>query len=116
MSTNSADFCKLERFRRCWPTAFLLLTCLLPAICPAQGQANKDVDVLIGFKAPPGRAERGLVTNAGGTVKANYWIVPALAAKVPEQALAAISQNPNVTVIEPDIQVFAHDLELDNSW
>ena len=83
---------------------------------PAAPAAAKEVDVLIGFKTPPGRKDHELVTKQGGKIKHSYWIVNAVAARLPEQALAAIQKNPNVSVIESDAEVTAHDLELDNAW
>ncbi|MFO1093527.1 MAG: hypothetical protein U0992_09475 [Planctomycetaceae bacterium] len=57
----------------------------------------KEVDVIIAFKAPPGKADQDFVTKQGGKIKHSYWIVPAIAARIPEQAFAAFAKNPNVS-------------------
>jgi subtilisin len=80
------------------------------------GKAQPQVDVLIAFKTPPGPNEHALVRKNGGTVKHSFWIVPAVAARVPLQAVQALQNNPNVDVVEPDGIVLADDLELDNAW
>lgn len=79
-------------------------------------KAQQQVDVLVAFKNPPGPNEHALVRKNGGTVKHSFWIVPAVAARVPLKAIAALQNNPNVDVVEPDGIVWADDLELDNVW
>lgn len=76
------------------------------------------VDVLIGFKNPPGQNERALVRAQGGTVNHVYTLIPSIAASVPPQALNALSNNPKVAVIEPDVQVQAIDYlaEISTVW
>lgn len=74
------------------------------------------VDVLISFKNAPGPDEHAVVRQQGGAITETYWLVPAVAARVPAAAVAAIGRNPLVDVIEPDAEVLAHDLELDNAW
>jgi len=79
-------------------------------------QPTAKVKVLIGFSHQPGPSEQALVHRAGGTIKHTYHIVPAIAATVPETAIAGLRANPNVTHVEEDGLVQAVDLELDNSW
>jgi len=74
------------------------------------------VPVLIGFKQVPGPSEQALVRSHGGAIKYSYTLVPAIAASIPEPAIEGLRHNPNVTIIEPDIEVYAVDTELDNSW
>ena len=81
------------------------------------------VDVLIGFKQTPGQADQDVVTKAGGRIKYTYHLVPAIAASVPETALNGLRHNPRVTVVEPDVRVYAldhattsGDAELNNAW
>lgn len=79
----------------------------------------KDDDgqqVLIGFRRAPGQAEEAIVRAAGGEVRYSYRLIPAIAAWIPAQALDGLSHNPNVTVIEPDVEAHAVDAELDNAW
>jgi subtilisin len=75
-----------------------------------------QVDVLISFKNPPGPNGRALIRGQGGTVKETFWLVPAVAARVPLAAVEALRKNPNVDVVEPDGEVLADDLELDRVW
>jgi len=77
--------------------------------------APENVKVLIGFKQRPGPAEQALVRGAGGDIKYTYTIVPAIAANIPEVAIQGLLRNPNVVLIEPDIEVYAIG-ELDNTW
>jgi len=79
-------------------------------------QPPEKVDVLIRFDRQPGPSEEGLVHGAGGCIKYTYHLVPAIAASVPEAAIQGLSRNPRVTIIEPDIAVYATDGELDDTW
>ncbi|MEN6545276.1 MAG: S8 family peptidase [Armatimonadia bacterium] len=58
--------------------------------------------VLIGFTKAPGAAEEGLVRGASGKIKYTYHIIPAIAARLPAQAVAALAHNPRVAYIEED--------------
>ncbi|MBI2334346.1 S8 family serine peptidase [Candidatus Daviesbacteria bacterium] len=94
---------------------FLLLTGPQSLVLAHQNQ-EKRVDVFIGFTQRPGSDEQNLVKGLGGKVKHSYTLVPAIAANIPEAAVAALQNNPKVTVIEPDIKVYAVDAELDSAW
>ncbi|HAJ32396.1 MAG TPA: subtilisin [Candidatus Atribacteria bacterium] len=80
------------------------------------GPSNGLVKVLIGFKEKPGSTEQALVKGAGGKIKYTYHIVDAIAASIPEKAIDALQNNPNIRYVEPDGLVQALDAELDNSW
>ncbi len=84
----------------------------------AQGQppGQQRVRVIIGFTQPPGANEQALVQAGGGTILHTYWLVPAIAAEVPQVALQGLRNNPNVTSVDPDAEVFEIDAELDASW
>ncbi len=75
--------------------------------------ANQDapglnrVPVFVGFRQVPGPAEQALVRSHGGEIKYSYTLVPAIAASIPEPAIEGLRRNPNVTLVEPDIEVFA---------
>lgn len=71
---------------------------------------TERVDILVSFARQPGPAERALVQGLGGVVKGAYRIVPAIAASIPEAALAALQANPNVVRVEIDGQVEAFHL------
>jgi subtilisin family serine protease len=83
---------------------------------PALGQQPERVKVLIGFDHQPGAAEQALVHRFGGSIKYTYHLIPAIAATVPEPAIAGLRANPNVTHVELDGQVYALETELDRSW
>jgi subtilisin len=72
--------------------------------------------VFIGFDKTPGPSEQALVQSHDGLIKHSYHLVPAVAASIPQVAIEGLLHNPNVTIVEPDIQVFAVDAELDSSW
>jgi subtilisin len=74
--------------------------------------------VLIGFRKTPGPAEEALVRSYGGQVKTRFTLVPAIAAELPLAAINALTNNPMITVIEPDGTFYAisFENELDNTW
>jgi len=94
----------------------LLLSVVFHAPRPLGAAAPKEVDVLIGYRAAPADADEQAITKAGGKVKHKYRIVSAIAARVPEQALKGLRNNPNVRVIEPDVKIYSDDAELDAAW
>lgn len=79
------------------------------------GPSDGLIKVLIGFKEKPGPAEQALVKSAGGKIKYTYHIVDAIAASIPEKAIAALQKNFSIRYVEADGIVEAID-ELDNSW
>ena len=81
---------------------------------PAPG--GERVPVIISFSGQPGAAHVGLVRAFGGTERFVYHLIPAIAADIPANAVAALQSNPLVTHVEPDARIEAADLELDNSW
>lgn len=85
-----------------WPNSFT------NAQVPA---ANKPemVSVFVRFNNPPGQAQADLVSARGGRVTRQFKVVPAFAAELPPQAIAALRNAPGVVGIEPDLEVFAHD-------
>jgi subtilisin family serine protease len=83
---------------------------------PAWGQQPERVKVLIAFGRQPGPAEQALVRGMGGSVKYTYHLVAAIAATLPEPAISALAASPLVTRVEPDTQMQAVDIELENAW
>lgn len=71
---------------------------------PIKVDADGNARVLIGFKSTPNLEEEGLIEAHGGKLKARYHIVPAIAATLPQQALAALKKNPHVAYVEGDVQ------------
>ena len=82
----------------------------------APEQQGGRVDVLILFGSHPGAAEVDDVRRLGGQIKYAYRIVPAVAANLPEAAVVALQRNPRVIAVDPDVEITATDLELDNTW
>jgi len=76
---------------------------------PGQGAAPRMVDVLIGFDQPPGAPQRDLVRGRGGEIRRIFWLVPAVAARIPETAVQALANARGVTVVEPDGEFHAVD-------
>lgn len=82
----------------------------------AQSPGQARVRVIISFAQPPGPSEEALIRGAGGTVHQRYWLVPAVAADVPQVAIQGLQNNPNVVSVTPDTVVVEVDAELDASW
>ena len=61
----------------------------------AQGAENR-VDVLIGFRGAPNAADEGIVRGAGGRVTRRYQIVTAVAANIPERAVAVLQAHARI--------------------
>lgn len=80
-----------------------------------QSSAQEMGRHIVTIEGPPGPAEQA-VLRAGGAVDHVFDIIPAIAVRIPEQALQGFSRNPFVVNIEPDAMVYAIDTELDNSW
>ena len=95
------------RFSIAWRVTLIFL-CLLSTSEVVQTAPPGKVDVLIGFKTPPGQNDIALLRAQGGKINHSYNLVPAVAATVPQQALIALGNNPNVSVIELDAEA---DLE-----
>ena len=97
-----------------------MLMVMSVTVALAGGVAAKDtepkVPVIIGFKDKPSQADKGMIRGHGGDIKHSYTIINAIAAKLPEQAIAKIKKNPRVAYVEMDGKVHALDAELDNSW
>jgi subtilisin family serine protease len=99
-------------------TAALLVTAggRTDRVAAQQAAGQQRVDVIIGFDRTPGPPERALIESVGGQVRFSYHLIPAIAASLPQPALAGLANNPRISVIEPDLTVQAVDAELDNSW
>jgi PKD repeat protein len=94
---------------------FCILALIMPDASFAQGK-SQNKKVLISFRQIPGPNERALVRAAGGVIKHSYRLVPGIAASVPEAAIDGLSHNPNITMIEDDLTIYAVDIELDHCW
>jgi subtilisin len=99
--------------------AMMLVAWQLDGRQTVHAQSAQRVSVLIGFRNNPGAAEEATIRGAGGEITHRYSIVRGVAARVPEAAIAALQQNPQVASVEPDLQVFAldaYDTELEGTW
>ncbi len=56
--------------------------------------------VIVRFHQPPGQYEQKLIQTIGGTVNRVYSLIPAIAATIPESALAGLRNNPLVAYVE----------------
>lgn len=72
--------------------------------------------VIISFADTPGESGRALVRALGGDVRYEYGSVPAIAARVPEAAIAGLERNPRIANIVVDEQVEVQSVELSNAW
>ncbi|HUQ70475.1 MAG TPA: S8 family serine peptidase [Planctomycetaceae bacterium] len=105
-----------ERLRgRLW-LAGLWIGMLAGLVTPADSAPPADVEVLIAFQRTPGANEHALIQQRGGKIRHSFTIVPALAARLPAAALAALAKHPDVVLIEPDGVIEAVDAELDAVW
>lgn len=86
------------------PIALLVLSL---AAGPAAAAPAESFDVLIGFHWPPGAAEEEMVRDAGGEVKHTFWLVPVIAAGLPQSAIDVLLGHPGVRYVEPVIKVHA---------
>lgn len=82
----------------------------------AQAAPPKKVKILVAFEKAPKPHEVQQVQALGGNVKWQYNTIPVISVEIPQKAVKGIQNNPNVAFIEPDLDVFLHDAELDNTW
>lgn len=83
---------------------------------PGSGKVSSAVPehrVLVRFVETP---QPAVVETLGGQVDYVYHLVPAVAARVPEENIEALRVHPAVERIEPDVEVRAAYSELDSSW
>jgi len=104
-----------------WILAATVAFALVSSGSAVAAPAPSRVAVIIGFNQHPGPPEQALVRQAGGTIKYAYHLVPAIAATVPEPAIAGLLANPNVTSVDLDgeVHIIDHptgDSELDSGW
>ena len=83
---------------------------------PSAGLQANRIDVITAFASTPGPADEAPVRRQGGQIRYTYYLVPAIASSIPEQAVAGLASDPRVTSIDLTGQVFARDAKLDNTW
>lgn len=69
---------------------------------PVLASSEERVPVIVMFKE---RQDLNLLRNVGGQIKVVYRFTPAVAAVVPMKAVDALSRNPNVEYVVPDIPI-----------
>ena len=79
-------------------------------------QAPDRVRVIIEFRQQPGPADQAFLRSLGATIRHTYWLVSAIAAEVPHDALRGLRNNPNVASVEADAVIYEDDAELDAAW
>ncbi len=57
---------------------------------------------IIRFHQPPGQTEQELIQRAGGAIDRIYRLIPAIVARLPEQAVIELRENPLVAYVEKD--------------
>jgi len=77
--------------------------------------------VIIGFKQKPGPSEQALIHGAKGVVKRSYELIPAVAAELPEAAIADLGRDARIAYIEENAIYRAASEpppgeEYENSW
>ncbi len=80
----------------------VVMVCLILASVLAVGavaQPSEKVPVIVGFKDKP---DADLIRAHGGRIKYMYNLIPAIACKLPEQAIDALKNNPKVAYVEVD--------------
>ncbi len=70
-----------------------------------------EIPVLIRFRDNPRQAEAALIARNGGRVHRQFQLVPAVAAKLPARAIAALRANPRVEAVELDGTLELHDYD-----
>lgn len=79
-----------------------------------------EKSVIIRFHQPPGLSEEALIHKAKGTIRHTHKLIPAVTAKLPEEAIAEIAKNPRVAYIADNSIVTAVEPlpgdEYLNSW
>ena len=99
------------------PVFLVFICCSLATAAPGAQHS-----VIIGFHKSPGLTDKALIHSVGGGVQRAYHLINAIAAQIPEQALANLSRNPRVAYVEQDATftviepAAAGSVEYANSW
>jgi hypothetical protein len=76
---------------------------------PGGGQTQtppgqERIDVLIGFYGKPNRS---LVESSDGEITHEFTLVKVISARLPQQAIDALSKNPHIRFIEPELEMMS---------
>jgi serine protease len=75
----------------------------LPSSPEASVSSKASKVVIVGFRATPGASARALINSAGGNVRHSFRHIRAISANLPEAAVAALRNNPNVAYVDENI-------------
>jgi subtilisin len=103
------------------PTASLLLVAVFSVAALFIGTlaaAQENASILVRFEGPIKASDKAFVRGLGGHISHEYSLVPAIAMKIPVNAIEGLSHNPRVAVIEEDLEVQAmvFDDEYTDTW
>lgn len=93
---------------------FLLYFCVILMMINGIA-AGADRDVIVGFKKPVGPSEQALIHSHGGAVKKSFHLIPAIAARLPENKIEELKKDPGIDYIEDD-KIFKASDEYTSSW
>lgn len=97
-----------------WLILVLIFTMTMSfSVVADEPRGTEKVDVFVEFHVAPGNSGIEMIEAFGGEVIDSYDIVPVIAARLPAAAIAGLSRNPLVTLIEPILTVKATGDEYD---
>jgi len=83
--------------------AVLVISMIISMFLIVHGPAfSAERSVIIGFHQTPGPSEKALIHGARGIIKRAYKLIPAMAATLPEEAVAQLKKNKAVAYVEDD--------------
>ena len=101
----------------------VLIGSALAAPVAARPADQASTKVIVTFRDRPGPAAIDAVTAAGGEIRFQYRLIPAVAATMPAAAVAGLERNPLVKAVEPDAKITVQDhapntgiAELEAAW
>ncbi len=97
------------------PVKVLLYSCVVLMMINGIALAGADRDVIVVFNKPVGTSEEALIHGHGGIAKKSFHLLPAIAARVPENKIEEMKKDPRIAYIEEERIYKAAD-EYSNSW
>ncbi|MCP4451149.1 MAG: hypothetical protein GY809_06785, partial [Planctomycetes bacterium] len=61
---------------------------------------SREKSVIIGFKQEPSASEKAMILRSRGVIERTYQVIPAMAARLPEEAIDQLRKNSKVAYIE----------------
>src|SRR5688500_16838520 len=85
----------------------LAIVALLLGAAPAAWAAQPDaagagIHAIVTFKAKPNAAAKDAIKQAGGKVRHEFTLIPAISVELPEAAFRALAKNPLVKSVQRD--------------